>query len=72
MINESDFYTAQDIMKIFDVSQNTAYSWIHRKDIVKFKIGKQYYLPKNEFEIWLRRQRVTEAQNKINPFVNYT
>lgn len=49
----------QRILKVKDVKEilgcgiHRAYDIVNQRDFPKIKIGKRYYIPQDEFEIWL-------------------
>lgn len=45
--------TPKDIAKVLQISRNTTYELMHRKDFPTLKIGKQYRVNREQFLNWL-------------------
>ena len=45
--------TPKDIAKVLQISRNTTYEIMHRKDFPTLKIGKQYRVSREQFLNWL-------------------
>lgn len=43
----------KDIKNILGCGKNRTYDIINQKDFPKIKIGKRFYIPRDEFEKWL-------------------
>lgn len=50
-----------DIQKHLGISKNRAYELIKTKTFPKIQIGHRYYIPENEYEIWISKN----IKNKI-------
>lgn len=47
-----EMYSVKDIMDIFGFSRAKSYEFIHSTGFPKIKIGRQYYIPIEEYEKW--------------------
>ena len=52
--NMDKFLKVKDIAEILDCSMNKAYNVVGQKDFPKIKIGRNYYIPQDEFEKWTK------------------
>ena len=52
---DKKMYTVKDIKNYFNCGINQAYSIVNRKGFPKVKIGRKYYIPKEQFEKWVVR-----------------
>ena len=52
-MEDTILYSAKDIQIIFKVGKSKAYEIIGAKGFPKIKIGKQFYIPKNDLDKWL-------------------
>lgn len=52
-MDDTILYNAKDIQGIFRVGKSKAYEIINAKGFPKIKIGKQFYIPKNDLDNWL-------------------
>ena len=53
-MKEKDFYTAQDLADKFGVNIMTIYRYIKAGKLIAHKIGKEFRIPKVEFERFLK------------------
>ena len=53
---EQRFYSAKDIQQITNCSRSLVYSWLHRADFPKVKIGNRIIVPIDAFERWIADQ----------------
>ncbi len=51
---EKEFYTAEDLSKVLEVNIMTIYRYIKSGKLQAHKIGKEFRIPKGEFERLLR------------------
>ncbi len=54
---EKEFYTARDLADKLDVNIMTIYRYIKAGKLVAHKIGKEFRIPKVEFERFLNKTR---------------
>lgn len=47
--------TPKDIAKVLQISRNTTYELMHRKDFPTLKIGKQYRVSREQFLKWMEQ-----------------
>ena len=47
--------TPKDIAKVLQISRNTAYDVMHRKDFPVLKVGKQYRVSRERFLQWIKQ-----------------
>lgn len=52
---EQRFYSAKDIQQITHCSRTLVYTWLHRADFPKIRIGSRILVPINEFERWIEK-----------------
>lgn len=52
---EKEFYLVKDIKEIIGCGLSVAYELMNSRNFPKIKIGKRYYVPKEEFEKWVER-----------------
>lgn len=52
---DKKMYTVKDIKEYFNCGINQAYSIVSKRDFPKIKIGRKYYVPKEQFEKWISR-----------------
>jgi len=57
---EKMYYSVQDIQTILGCGRGKAYTLIKLKTFPKTKIGGKYYIDKEEFEKWRKRNLYTE------------
>lgn len=55
-------YKVKDIAKILGCGINRAYNIVNRPTFPKIKIGNRMYIPKEEFEKWLKTYTYREFQ----------
>jgi len=48
--------TVYDLIRLFGISRDTAFSLLHQPDFPKFRIGKQFRIPKDDLRQWLNDQ----------------
>ena len=56
-----EFYTVQDLMRIFRISKNTAYSLIHSPGFPLVKVGKTLRVPAGALEEYLYKNAADRA-----------
>lgn len=54
-MKEKDFYMAQDLADILQVNIMTIYRYIKAGRLKAHKIGKEFRIPKDEFERFLKK-----------------
>lgn len=54
---ESEYYTVMQISERMGVTRTTVINWI-KEGMPCYKISRKYYIPKEEFDIWLERTRM--------------
>ena len=47
----------KDVQKIFNCSRNKVYQIIEVKGFPRIKVGKQYYIPENDLEKWVEKNK---------------
>ncbi|MBR6058780.1 MAG: helix-turn-helix domain-containing protein [Victivallales bacterium] len=50
--NES-LWNADDVGKYLNISRDTVYRWINKKQMPATRIGKKWLFRKNEIDVWL-------------------
>lgn len=55
MIKEKDFYKAEDLAKSLEVNIMTIYRYIKAGRLKAYKIGKEFRIGKNEFQLFLKK-----------------
>lgn len=53
-MTNKEFYTAQDLADKFGVNIMTIYRYIKSGRLIAHKIGKEFRIPKDEFELFLK------------------
>lgn len=53
--------SVKDIAEIFGCGKNKAYNIVAQKGFPKIKIGKQFYIPEDDFQKWINRNLRTEV-----------
>ena len=61
-MDEREFYTVKDIMKIMGLSKNTAYRLIHERGLKASRVGNMVMVRKSDFEAWLESNRIGGAE----------
>ncbi len=56
----SEMLTVKELQAIFKCSHNKVYQIIAIKGFPVIKIGKQYYVSKNDLELWINKNRGNE------------
>lgn len=59
-IDNSEYYTMQEVMKILRVSRTTAYNLIRSDGFPKLIVCRQYRIPKKDFEKWCKEHETTD------------
>lgn len=54
-MNEKEYLNVKDIQGILNLGKNKTYELIRQDDFPKIKIGKKYFIPRNEFETFMKR-----------------
>lgn len=49
-----ELLTVKDIKENLGCGINRAYDIVNQKDFPKIKIGKRFYIPKDDYEEWLK------------------
>ena len=52
--NEIILYTVEDIKKMFNIGQTSAYALVNSPGFPSIKINRKILVPKNELEKWLK------------------
>lgn len=55
MIKEKEFYKAEELAEALQVNIMTIYRYINAKKIKAYKIGREYRIDKNEFNLFLEK-----------------
>lgn len=55
--SQSEFYTAAEVQKIIGCGQNTLYKLMKDESFPSIKIGRKYYVSKEEFERWYKEKK---------------
>lgn len=55
MVEQKEFYTAQELAKKLRVSNMTIYRYIKAKKLKAYKIGKEFRIDKKEFNKFLNK-----------------
>ena len=55
-----EFYTAEELAKILKVNIMTIYRYIKVGKIKAYKIGKEFRISKNEFNIFLNKTKINK------------
>lgn len=55
MIQEKEFYKAEDLARLFEVNIMTIYRYIKAGRLKAYKIGREFRIDKNEFKAFLRK-----------------
>ena len=53
--NKKQILSVKDVQNILGCSKNKAYSIVGAQGFPKIKIGKQFYIPEEEFQKWIRK-----------------
>jgi excisionase family DNA binding protein len=55
MTKEKEFYKAEDLAKLLEVNIMTIYRYIKAGRLKAYKIGREFRIDKNEFQIFLKK-----------------
>ncbi len=55
MIKEKEFYKAEDLAELLQVNIMTIYRYIKASRLKAYKIGREYRIDKNEFNVFLEK-----------------
>jgi len=58
MIEEKEFYKAEDLAEVLDVNIMTIYRWIKSGKLKAYKIGKEFRIDKVEFQNFLNNVKI--------------
>ncbi len=55
-IQEKDYLTVKDLQSYLGFGKNKIYTLVNQNDFPKIKIGKNFLIPKEELNIYLKRK----------------
>lgn len=50
-----EMYTVEDIQSLMGCSRKKAYLIVNNSTFPKIKIGRQFFIPKSEYQKWVKR-----------------
>lgn len=56
-MNKEQYYSIDEVAKLLKVAYLTVYRWIHAKQLIALKAGKQYRIRKNDLDTFLERHK---------------
>ena len=57
---EQDFLTVEQVAKNLLVSEETVRDWIKKKQLVAYKVGRDFRIDKSDYEKFLRERRTKD------------
>ncbi len=59
---QKEFFTVREIAELLGVTVDTIQTYIRKKELPAYKVGKSYRIRRNDLEEFLRKRRTTDME----------
>lgn len=63
-MEEQRWLTVEEVAKDLRISEDLVRSWIRSRKLPAIRVGKEYRIERTDYEEFLRKQRISDEENK--------